>query len=196
MRLSTARCSSAWRANSEVAELATIARPYANAVFELAKKERQLGRFSRLLAILAAATEDSQLQTLLASPDVTAEQKAFRLADVCGDAIDDRGRKLLQVLAQNGRLPLVPEIRQQFEKLKALEEQTLDVEIVSAFSLSDAETERLQNALQTKFEKQVTLTSRVDRQLLGGAIIRAGDTVIDGTVRGRLDKLAEALTRR
>lgn len=179
-----------------MAELATIARPYANAVFELAKAERLLDRFARLLAILAAATEDSQLQTLLASPDVGAEQKAFRLADVCGDEIDDRGRKFLQVLAKNGRLPLIPEIRQQFEELKALEEQTLDVEILSAFPLSDAQSEGLQNALEAKFEKQVTLTSRVDQQLLGGAIIRAGDTVIDGTVRGRLDKLAESLTRR
>ncbi len=196
MLLSTARCSSAWQQNSDMAEIATLARPYANAIFDIAKGARLLDRFSRLLAIMAAATEDRQLKTLLQSPEVSTEQKAFRLADVCGDEIDDRGRKFLQVLARNGRLPLIPEIQRQFEELKALEEKTLDVEVLSAFPLSDAEIVGLQTALQTKFEKQVTLTSSVDQHLLGGAIIRTGDMVIDGTVRGRLDKLAETLIRR
>ncbi len=99
------------------------------------------------------------------------------------------------MLAINRRLPLLGEIAQQFDVLRALEEQNLDVEVVSAFPLTDAESERLARVLRDKYKKEVTLTSRVDPSLLGGAIIRAGDTVIDGSVRGKLEKLGESLLR-
>ena len=99
------------------------------------------------------------------------------------------------MLATNRRLPLLGEIARQFDILRALEEQNLDVEVVSAYPLTEAESEHLASVLRNKYEKEVTLTSRVDPNLLGGAIIRAGDTVIDGSVRGKLEKLGESLQR-
>lgn len=178
-----------------MAELATLARPYANAVFALARENQALDLWARRLALLAAAAEEERMRTLLQSPDVAAEGKAFRLADVCGDEIDERGRNFLLVLARNGRLPLLGEISRRFEELKAAEERNLDVEVLSTYPLSEAEAERLKGALQAKFGKEVRLASRVDASLLGGAVVRAGDTVIDGSVRGRLDKLAESIAR-
>ena len=178
-----------------MAELATLARPYANAVFVLARENRTLDRWARRLGVMAAAADEDRVRTLLESPKVPAEQKAFTLAEVCGDEVDERGHKFLLVLAGNGRLPLLGEISRRFDELKAAEERNLDVEVLSTYPLTEAQSERLKDALQTKFGKQVRLCSDVDPSLLGGAVVRAGDTVIDGSVRGRLDKLAESLAR-
>ncbi len=178
-----------------MAENATLARPYANALFAVAKADRDLEHWSRMLMNLTAASGHSKVKLLLEAPGVANEQKAFRLIEVCGDELNDRARKFVQVLAINRRLPLLGEIAKQFEVLRALEEQNLDVEIVSAFPLTEAESEHLAGVLRDKYEKEVTLTSRVDPNLLGGAIIRAGDTVIDGSVRGKLEKLGESLQR-
>jgi F-type H+-transporting ATPase subunit delta len=178
-----------------VAELRTLARPYANAVFAVAKQDHDLERWSRMLGLLAVASADPQVKVLLDSPEVADEQKAFRLAEVCGDELNDGARKLAQVLARNKRLDLIGELREQFELLRAAEEQILDVEVVSAFPLTDEQSAEIARSLTTRYSKKVNLTSVVDRDLLGGAIIRAGDTVIDGSVRGRLNKLAESLQR-
>ncbi len=179
-----------------MAEIATLARPYANAVFSLALRARALDVWSRRLGILAAAAEEERVRALLDSPAVPAEQKAFSLAEVCGDEVDQRVRNLLLVLARNGRLPLLGEISRCFDELKAAEEHNLDVEVLSTLPLTESQTERLREALQTRFgKKDVRLVSDVDPNLLGGAIVRAGDTVIDGSVRGRLDKLSESLAR-
>ena len=178
-----------------MAERRTLARPYANAVFAVAKQDNDLQRWSRMLGYLVVATHEPQISLLLESPEVAYEQKAFRLTEVCGDEVNDRARKLTQVLARNKRLDLIDEIREQFEALRAAEEQTLDVEVVTAFPLTDEQSGTFERSLAAKYSKEVNLTSVVDRNLLGGAIIRAGDTVIDGSVRGRLDKLAESLQR-
>lgn len=178
-----------------MAELATLARPYANAVFALARENGALERWARRLRILAAAAGEEPMRRLLEAPETPAEQKAFRLADVCGDEVDDRGRRFLLVLARNGRLPLLGEISRRFDELKAAEERNLDVEVLSTYPLTEDQAERLRDALRNKFGKEVRLSSDVDPSLLGGAVVRAGDTVIDGSVRGRLDKLAESLAR-
>lgn len=177
-----------------MAELATIARPYANAVFGLAKRESALDRWSGMLAVLTATTQHDTVRTLLESPDLPGNAKAFRLAEVCGEELDDRGKKFLQALADNDRLDLIPEIREQFEALRAEEEKSLDVEVVSAFELSAAQQTALQASLNRKFDKEITIETRVDASLIGGAVIRAGDIVIDGSIRGKLAKLAETLT--
>ncbi|MDA1073252.1 MAG: F0F1 ATP synthase subunit delta [Proteobacteria bacterium] len=176
-----------------MAELATLARPYANAAFGLAKKDKELDRWSRMLGMLDAVAHNERVASLLASPEITSTGKAFRLIETLGDELNDRSKKFVQVLADNGRLELIGEIAAQFETLKAVEEQSLDVHVISAFALSDAETEKLSGALAKRFDKSVVLTSVVDAQLLGGAIIRAGDIVIDGSIRGRLNKLTETL---
>lgn len=176
-----------------MAELATIARPYANAVFRLAKQESTLDSWSRSLAVLSGAASHERVQVLLHSPDMPASAKAFKLAEICADDLDDRGRKFLQALADNDRLDVIGEIREQFEELRAEEEKSLDVEVISAFELTAEQSEKLRSALNTKFAKEISIESRVDDSLIGGAIIRAGDVVIDGSVRGKLNKLAETL---
>lgn len=178
-----------------MAELATLARPYANAAFDVAKRDGDLDRWARMLALLAAAANDESVKVLLAAPDIEELSKAYRLADLCGDELNDRGRRFLQVLAGNKRLPLLPEIQEQFETLLAEEQATLDVTVTSAYALSDQELEKLSSALSRRFEREVSMTSEVDASLIGGAVIRAGDTVIDGSVRGRLQKLAESVQR-
>jgi F-type H+-transporting ATPase subunit delta len=178
-----------------MAELATLARPYASAVFATAQGESSLERWSRMLTFLVAASSDPQVKRLLDAPEVGDEQKAFRLAELCGDELNDRARKFVQVLAQNKRLDIISEIHKQFEERRATEEQTLDVEVISAYPMSDEERAQLSRALATKYAKEIDMTSAVDSNLIGGAIIRAGDTVIDGSLRGKLDKLAETLQR-
>lgn len=178
-----------------MAESATLARPYANAVFELAKQENQLDPWSRNLALLAVTAADASVRMLLESPSATDAQKADALAEICGDELSGAGSALVGVLARNRRLPLLGEISAQFETLRAEEERTLDVEVVAAYEMSVEQRAQLIDALQTRFEREIQLTSRVDNDLLGGAIVRAGDTVIDGSVRGKLDKLSETLQR-
>lgn len=176
-----------------MAELATLARPYAAAVFSLAKKSKRLAEWSRMLEYLASAAADPTVGRVLGDPSITAEAKAYRLADVCGDVMTDAGRSFVNVLAANRRLNLIGDIRDQFEDLRAQEERVLDVQVVSAYELSDAERRQMIDALKRTHQKEVQLTTKVDSTLLGGAIVRAGDVVIDGSVRGRLEKLIEAL---
>lgn len=178
-----------------MAEIATLARPYANAAFDIARNDNDLDRWSRMLTLLAAATADKKVKMLLEAPDADELQKAERLTEICGEDLNDRGRRFVQVLAANKRLPLLPGIQAQFEALRAEEQSTLDVHVTSAFPLSEAEFEKLKSALSRRFEKDVSMHSEVDEALIGGAIIRAGDTVIDGSVRGRLNKLAETIQR-
>jgi F-type H+-transporting ATPase subunit delta len=178
-----------------MAEIATIARPYANAVFELAKRKRALDGWSRELAVLAAVAAEPAIVEVIDSPAATSIQKANSLARVCGDDLSREGKQLLQVLAGNKRLHLLAEISAQYEELRAQEQASLEVEVVSAFALDDGEQKRISDALARRFEREIVLTSRVDESLLGGAIIRAGDTVIDGSVRGKLEKLSETLQR-
>ena len=176
-----------------MAELATIARPYANAVFELAKRDSNLEQWARMLSVLDATTQHATVALLLDSPDLPANAKAFRLAELCGDALDDRGKKFLQSLAEHDRLALIAEVRTQFEELRAEEQRSLEVEVISAYPLSDAQGDALKQALNRKFDKEIAIESRVDQSLIGGAVIRAGDMVIDGSIRGKLQKLAENL---
>ena len=178
-----------------MAELATLARPYAKAVFELAKSQGRLGPWGEMLALLASVAGHPSVHQMLESPDLAETVKSRRLASVCGDALDDRARALIDLLATNKRLDLIGELRDQFEVLKAQEEQVLDVEIVSAFALTEAQGAMLRDALARRYQREVNMSSRVDASLIGGAIIRAGDTVIDGSVRGRLGRLAETLQR-
>jgi len=176
-----------------MAELATIARPYANAVFDLAKRDSSLEQWSRMLAVLDATAANDTVALLMNSPDLPSNAKAFRLAELCGDELDDRGKKFVQSLADHDRLPLIAEVREQFEVLRAEEQKSLEVEVATAYDLSDAESERLKDALNRKFAKEISIETRVDESLIGGAVIRAGDMVIDGSVRGKLQKLAETL---
>jgi F-type H+-transporting ATPase subunit delta len=176
-----------------MAELSTLARPYAKAAFEYARDKNELSQWSEQLATAAAVTQDSAMEAVLNNPSLTAEQQAQTLCDVCGEALAVEARNYIAILASNKRLALLPEINVLFAQYKANQEKTVDVEVVSAFDLADAARDKLAGVLGKKLEREVKVRTSTDSNLLGGVLIRAGDLVIDGSVRGRLNKLAEAL---
>jgi len=177
-----------------MAELSTLARPYAKAAFEYALASGDLADWSRQLGTASAVAQTETMVKLLNSPALTSEQRSKALLDVCGDTLSDKARNFIKVLADNKRLALLPEIRVLFEQLKANQEKSVDVDVVSAFPLDAAVAERLAQALRGKLQRDVSINASVDSSLIGGVLVRAGDVVIDGSVRGRLAKLALAMT--
>ena len=167
-----------------MAELATLARPYANAVFDLADQAGELDRWSHVLALLTAASAEPAVRAMVEAPEVKDEQKAHQLLELVREDGFESARRFVHVLASNKRLLLMGEISEQFETLKAEKEKTLDVEIHSAVELTVGELERLVRSLERHFEQDIEVSTSVDASLIGGAIIRTGDTVIDGSVRG------------
>jgi F-type H+-transporting ATPase subunit delta len=176
-----------------MAELSTLARPYAKAAFEYAREHGALGDWADQLSTAAAVSADPAMAAVLNNPSLTDEQQARTLTGVCGDALATPVRNFISILADNKRLTLLPAILEQFLLYKANQEKSVDVEVVSAFELEDAAREKLAAALSKRLEREVKVTTSTDEHLLGGVLIRAGDMVIDGSVRGRLNKLAEAM---
>jgi len=176
-----------------MAELSTLARPYARAAFEYAREHQTLDAWAEQLATAAAVSADEAMAAVLRSPSLTSEEQARALTEVCGEVLDEPMRNLIQVMASNGRLSLLPEISSQFALLKANHEKSVDVEVFSAFEMDDSTRDKLATALGKKLERDIRVTTATDESLLGGVLIRAGDLVIDGSVRGRLNKLAEAM---
>ena len=176
-----------------MAELRTLARPYAKAVFSFAVEAGALDQWSASLELLSAVVQQAPIRKLLASPELTTEQQAATIIDVCGESLDDKSRNFVSLLAENRRLPLLPFIYAQFRDLKAAQEATVDVELISASPLDDQQCQKISQALSSRLERRVNVAVSVDQSLIGGVLVRAGDTVIDGTVRGRLSKLAQAL---
>jgi F-type H+-transporting ATPase subunit delta len=176
-----------------MAELTTLARPYAKAAFESADAGNELQKWSDMLALLSAVTQHDGMVKAITSPALTSSQKAKAIFDVCGEEIDTKASNLISVLATNQRLQLLPEVQQLFELFKAQREKSVDVVVTTAYELTGELQDRLAKSLSAKLDREVNVTTTVDTSLLGGALIRAGDTVIDGSVRGRLTKLAEAM---
>ena len=176
-----------------MAEISTLARPYAKAAFEYAREKNALAQWSEQLATAAAVAADEGMGSVLDNPSLTDAQQAQTLNEVCGDATGGEVKNFVTILSSNKRLSLLPEIYAQFELLKSNLEKSVDVEVVSAFDLGEATAERLADVLGRKLEREVKVSTATDKDLLGGVLIRAGDLVIDGSVRGRLNKLAEAM---
>lgn len=177
-----------------MAELSTLARPYARAAFEYARDKGELDSWLAQLATAAAVAADERVETMLGNPALTSAQQADTFVALCGDTLEAPAQNYLRVLADNHRLGLLPEILELFGDLKAAQEKAVEVQVVSAFELPDAVRERIATALGERLQREIIVRSETDDSLLGGVLIRAGDTVIDGSVRGRLNKLAEALT--
>ena len=173
-----------------MAEKATIARPYARAAFGHAHSRGRLAAWSGLLDVAAAVTADARVQALLQNPTVSGDRVVDLVAGIAGDLADDEGRNFLRVLAANRRLALLPQIIEQFEKLRSEVENTLDVQVTTAYAFNEAQRARLSAALSRRFGREVRLHETVDTGLVGGAVVRAGDMVIDGSLKGRLEQLA------
>lgn len=176
-----------------MAELTTIARPYAKAAFVFAKEQGALDKWEKMLGLAAAVAGDASMRAYLDQPELDDAAKVSAFAEVCGDELDESGRNFIAQLAHNKRLPLLPVILELFHALLAAEQQFTDVELVSAFEMDDAVAEKLVAALKKRLGTDVNVTTSVDQSLIRGVLVRAGDTVIDGSVRGRLNRLAEQL---
>ena len=176
-----------------MAQASTLARPYARAAFEVAGADASWPQWSEQLAIAAAVVRDKTVAAALSEPSNTAAMMAATVIEVCADALTEPLRRFVRVLADNKRLALLPEIYSLFEQYRANREKTVEVELISAFDLKRATLQTLARVLGKKLQREVKIGTTVDRRLLGGALIRAGDLVIDGSVRGRLNKLAAAM---
>ena len=176
-----------------MAERATIARPYAKAAFAYARAANAFAAWSAGLATAAEIVADARVTAFTKSPRWTAADLAGFIGGVAGAKLDNGMRNFLAVLAENHRLLLLPEIAAQFEALRAAAENTVDVEVVSAVALDEAQTTKLADALARRFKRRVRMQNSVDATLLGGAMVRAGDLVIDGSLKGRLERLATEL---
>lgn len=171
----------------------TLARPYARAAFSLARDKGRLPGWSAQLGLAAAIAADDAVRPLLASPGMTADAALALLAPPQGDDADFL--QFLRVLVANGRLPLLPEIALLFEQARAEAEKVVKVKVTSAAAMGADEVASLSVALRRRFGSEIALSHTVDASLIGGAIIDAGDVVIDGSVRGKLDRLRTALAQ-
>ena len=177
-----------------MAEPVTIARPYAEAVYRLAREKNALAQWSDALANLDAVVSDARVQAIIGDPNVSAQQLEGLVLGVIGEKLEGAARNFVQVLVQNGRLELTPHIRGVYESLKREHEGLFEAKIISALPVSDDQVKTLVAALETKFKRRITAKVEIDAQLIGGVKIVVGDKVIDATVRGRLDAMATALT--
>ncbi len=179
-----------------MAELATLARPYANAAYDLAKQGDRVNAWSRALALLVEAAATPEMQALIGSRAIAHVQKAHALNDLLAEMdAPAEVKRFVSVLAENRRLELLADIAALFETKRAEDSKILDVTITSAVPIADEQLAVFETALGKRFERDIAVTVETDSSLLGGAFIRAGDTVVDGSVRGKLAKMAEALTR-
>jgi F-type H+-transporting ATPase subunit delta len=177
-----------------LADKTTVARPYAKAAFEQASADKQLGDWSQALQAGAAVVRDERVENLLGNPQVTPEQLAQLLIDVAAPGLDGDGRNFFNMLAENRRLAYLPQISALFDELKDKAEGMIDVTVTSAAPLDGAQQQKLASALERKLKRTVRLHCETDSSLIGGAVLRAGDLVIDGSVRARLNRIAYELT--
>jgi F-type H+-transporting ATPase subunit delta len=186
-----------------MAENNTIARPYAEAVFELAREAGALDAWSDALEVAGRLMADGRVAEFLGNPSLSDDERlrfvTGLVASAAGrqsllDGSDRRGTNFLKLLIENDRVGVMPEIAEHFEGLKAETENVVDVTVTSAAPLDDAQRQAITTALRKRLGREIRLDTELDEDLIGGAVIRAGDVVIDGSLRARLDGLASALT--
>jgi F-type H+-transporting ATPase subunit delta len=176
-----------------MAEPSTLARPYAKAVFELARDEGRFADWSALLAGLAGTVRDRQVAAAIGHPAIGRGQLADVLVQAMGGKASEHAKNLLRLLSEYDRLKLAPAIAAQFEALRAEHERRVDVEIVSAAPVDPAQQKALVDAVKKKLDRDVKVEWKTDPSLIAGAQVRAGDTVIDGSISGELARLRQAL---
>jgi F-type H+-transporting ATPase subunit delta len=179
-----------------MAETLTLARPYAKAVFELASERQEQEQWGRLLSLLAGFVRNHEVQVMLGDPQVPGPARAEVLLELCskaGHRPDVLARNFVKLLADYRRLPILPEITAEYAALREQAENIVDVELRAASRVDASEQARISAALKHKLHHDIKLTCVTDPALIGGAVIRAGDLVIDGSVRDKLTRLAAAI---
>ena len=178
-----------------MAEKTTIARPYAQAVFELAQSRKEMPRWSDMLQLMALVAADERMSGLVGDPRIGKDELAELFLSICGDKLTKEAQNLVRVLVENDRLDVLTEIAGLYETYRAEAERTVEAEVISAFPVDEAQKQQIAAMLKKRLKREVVLSCETDKSLLGGAIIRAGDLVIDGSVIGQLAKLQVALAR-
>jgi F-type H+-transporting ATPase subunit delta len=172
----------------------TIARPYARAAFEEARSENRLGPWSESLRTAAAVVSDARVQELLGNPRVSSGELAQLVIDIAGPDLGEHGTNFVRTLAENHRLAYLPEISALFDELKDEAEKIVDVTVTSAAPLDDSQRKTLAAALERKLKRGIRMQCHTDPSLLGGAVLQAGDLVIDGSLRAQLNRITYELT--
>ncbi|MGP9832150.1 F0F1 ATP synthase subunit delta [Marinobacter sp. NSM] len=176
-----------------MAQLTTLARPYAKAVFDAAKEQNAVDQWDQALAFAGLVAADQEVANILANPGLSEQRKAELFADCFEEPLPEALRNFLLILAENKRLALLPEVATLFSLYRADLERTVKLAVNTAFELSDDEQQKLIKALSEKLERKVELETAVDQSLIGGVVVRTGDLVIDASVRGKLARMAKAL---
>ncbi len=171
-------------------EKKTIARPYAKAAFEQAKEENSLSEWSELLTLLAIIASDAQMQALMGDPRVNSGQLNKLFLDLAGDSLSKTMVSFVSLLSESDRLIISPEISQLFEERKAKVEKHASVHVISAFEMESKEKQKIADAMRKKLGCSVEVTTEQNPDLIGGVVIKSGDTVVDLSVRGRLNTMA------
>lgn len=175
-----------------MSELATVARPYAEAVFDFAIENQDVTRWQSLLAFSAEVTRNERINELLYGA-VAPKKLADIFISVCGDQLNASGQNLIRVMAENGRLAILPDVLEQFTLLSAAQRKTIEVDVISVSPLKEGQLVKITAAMEQRLSLKVNLNCKIDKSIVAGVVIRAGDMVIDGSVRGRLWRLADIL---
>ncbi len=176
-----------------MAELTTLARPYAKAVFDAAKDQNAIDLWDQALAFAATVAADQDVKNILANPGLSEQRKAELFADCFEEPLPDALRNFLLILAENKRLALLPAVSELFSLHRADLERTVSLKVSTAFELTAEQQQKLIDAMSKKLERKVELETSVDQSLIGGVIVRTGDLVIDASVRGKLARMARAM---
>jgi F-type H+-transporting ATPase subunit delta len=175
-----------------MSELTTIARPYAQAAFDYAVENNAIAEWQDMLLFAAEVANNETIKELI-SGSVAAEKLAEIFNGVCGEQLNQQGQNLIKVLAENKRLQVIPDISVLFTEMKAAYEKEIDVDVTSAVDLDEKQQADISASLEKRLARKVKLNCSVDPELIGGVLIKAGDTVIDGSLRSKLNRLVDAL---
>ncbi len=175
-----------------MSEVTTIARPYAKAAFDFAVEQKAVDSWLEMLVFAAEVSKDSTLQQVIHS-SIAPDQLAQLFIQICGEQLNEYGHNLIKVMAENGRLSVLPDVLVEFTALKAELDKEVEAVITSAAALSDAEKTKIQKSLENRYQRKVRLTCQLDPSLMAGLVIKIGDDIIDASVRSKLNRLAEAL---
>ena len=176
-----------------MADTGELARPYAIAAFKQAQEEGKLSEWGDMLETLTLITKDPTMAGLIVNPKIHKEELVGLILDVAGERLSTTGQNLLRVLGEYGRLGLVSQIERLFLEERSRHEGRSEVTVISAFELSADQTKHLSNAMSERLGTEVNLTVEIDKDLIGGVLIRAGDLMIDASLRGRLMQLGQTL---
>ncbi|MFK5985153.1 MAG: F0F1 ATP synthase subunit delta [Pseudomonadota bacterium] len=176
-----------------MAEKTTLARPYAEAIFELATADGNLDSWTEKLQLISEVTSLDEVIAIVKNPEIKLDDCIAIISELCSDKLDEQSINLLRLAGENGKLELFPEVTQEFENLKAQAQGTMEAEVISAFAVNAAQKKLITESLEKRFNKQVSITTKVDKSLIGGIVIRAGDLVIDGSISNQLQKITHTL---